>query len=124
VIYGTSTKQKLNTRRTTESELVGLNDVIPQVLWTQHFLKAQGYKDVKSTVYQDNHSTILLANNGRALSSKRTRHFDIQYFFVTDRIAAGDMKIEYCPTGDMVADFFTKPLQGSSFQRFRNFIII
>jgi hypothetical protein len=97
--------------------------VLPQILWTQHFLRAQEYDDIKSTVYQDNQSTMLLANNGRASSSKRTRHLDIRYFFVTDRIAAGDMSIDYCPTGDMIADFFTKPLQGSLFQKFRNFIM-
>jgi hypothetical protein len=51
VIYGTSTKEKLNTTSSTKSELVGLNDVLLQVLWTQHFLKAQGYEDVKTTVY-------------------------------------------------------------------------
>jgi hypothetical protein len=123
VIYGTSTRHKLNTRSSTESELVGLNDVMPQILWTQYFLKAQGCSNVETTVYQDNQSTMLLANNGRASSSKRTRHLDIQYFFVTDRIAAGDMKIEYCPTGNMIADFFTKPLQGLAFQTFRDFIM-
>jgi hypothetical protein len=66
VIYWESTKQKLNTRSSTESELVGIHDVLPQILWTQHFLKAQGYDDVVYTVYQDNQSTMLLANNGRA----------------------------------------------------------
>jgi hypothetical protein len=36
-IYGTSTRQKLNTKSSTESELVGVNDVMPQVLWTRYF---------------------------------------------------------------------------------------
>jgi len=31
--------------------------------------------------------------------------------------------VTYCPTEDMVADFFTKPLQGSAFIRFRNFLL-
>ena len=30
-----------------------------------------------------------------------------------------DMEIEYCPTEDMLADFFTKPLQGKKFKEFR-----
>jgi hypothetical protein len=37
-------------------------------------------------------------------------------FFVTDRVASKEVSIEYCPTGDMTADFFTKPLQGSQFK--------
>jgi hypothetical protein len=41
--YATSTKQKLTTKSSTEAELVGVNDVLFQVLWTRHFLDAQGY---------------------------------------------------------------------------------
>jgi hypothetical protein len=66
---------------------------------------------------------MLLENNGKASSGRRTRHIDIRYFFVTDRIKMKQMRVEYCPTGDMIADFFTKPLQGSLFRKFRAFIM-
>ena len=55
--------------------------------------------------------------------SRCTRHIDIRYFFVTDRVKNGEMRIEYCPTTDMVADFFTKPLQGSLFRKLRASIL-
>jgi hypothetical protein len=42
---------------------------------------------------------------------------------LTDRIAAGKVKIEYCPTGEMIAGYFIKPLQGSLFKRFRDMIM-
>ena len=122
-IYGTSTRQKINTKSSTEAELVGVNDVLPQILWTRYFLEAQGYGITDSIVYQDNKSTILLAENGKASSGRRTRHINIRYFFVQDRIASGEMKIEYCPTKEMVADFFTKPLQGSQFIKLRDEIM-
>ena len=48
---------------------------------------------------------------------------NIRYFFVTDRIHAGDIRVAYCPTEEMIADFFTKPLQGSKFIRFRDQIL-
>ena len=51
------------------------------------------------------------------------QHINIRYFFVADRIADGEVKVEYCPTGDMLADFFTKSLQGCTFQTFRNQIM-
>ena len=105
-VYGTSTRHKLNTKSSTEAELVGVNDVMPQVLWTRYFLEAQGYGVDDSIIYQDNKSTILLAENGKASSGKRTRHINIRYFFVKDRVASGEVKIEYCPTQNMVADFF------------------
>jgi Reverse transcriptase (RNA-dependent DNA polymerase) len=122
-IYGTSTRQKLNTKSSTEAELVGVNDVMPQILWTQYFLEAQGYGVEDSIIYQDNQSSILLEKNGRASSGKRTRHINIRYFFVTDRIKAKEVSIQYCPTGDMISDFFTKPLQGAPFKKLRNQIM-
>ena len=74
------------------------------------------------TIHQDNMSTMLLANNGRASSSKRTRHINIHYFFITDRIGRREVAVKYCPTDDMIADFYTKPLNGSKFCKFCNLI--
>ena len=123
VVYGTSVCQKLNTKSSTEAELVGVNQVMPQVLWTRYFLEAQGYGVKDNIAFQDNQSAMLLENNGRASSGKRTRHINIRYFFVADRVAAKELSIEYCPTGEMVADFFTKALQGTPFRKFRNYIM-
>jgi hypothetical protein len=120
VVYGTSRRQKLNTTSSTEAELVGVADVMPQILWTRYFLEAQGYQISDSIIYQDNQSAILLEKNGKASSSRRTRHINIRYFFVTDRVDTNEVKIEYCPTLQMLADFFTKPLQGSLFQTMRD----
>ena len=66
---------------------------------------------------------MLLEKNGKASSSKRTRHINIRYYFVTDRISAGELNVSYCPTLDMIGDYFTKPLQGSLFRKFRNIIL-
>eukprot|EP00957_Ditylum_brightwellii_P017670 1331271-Ditylum_brightwellii.AAC.1 len=48
-IYASSTKQKLNTWSSTEAEIVGVNDLMPQVLWTLYFIEAQGYKEHPSS---------------------------------------------------------------------------
>lgn len=122
-IYSTSTRQKLTTKSSTEAELVAVADVMPQVLWTRYFLEAQGYAVKTSTIYQDNQSAILLEKNGKASSGKRTRHINIRYFFVADRVANKEVAVEYCPTGIMRGDFFTKPLQGSLFRQFRDEIL-
>ena len=122
-IYATSMRQKLNTKSSTEAELVGVNDVLPQALWTKYFLKEQGYGCDEAIIYQDNRSAMLLENNGRASSSKRTRHINIRYYFVADKVKNKEVRIEYCPTDTMIADYFTKPLQGQKFIAFRNFIL-
>ena len=72
-----STKQKLNTRSSTESELVGVNDMMPIICWTRYFLLSQGYGIIENLLLQDNKSSILLEQNGRASSGKRTRHINI-----------------------------------------------
>ena len=118
-----STKQKLNTRSSTESELVGVDDLMPSILWTRHFLEAQGYGVCENIVFQDNQSAMLLEKNGKASSGKRTKHIDIRYFFVTDQIQKKRMSVEWCPTADMIADFWTKPNQGQLFKRNRDLIM-
>ena len=118
-----STKQKLNTRSSTESELVATDDLMPAVCWTRYFLEAQGYGVTENIVFQDNQSAILLEKNGKASSSKRTKHINIRYFFVTDWVRNGELSIKWCPTGDMHGDFMTKALQGALFKKFRDQIM-
>jgi hypothetical protein len=116
-IYSTSSKQKLVTRSSTKAEVVGVHDVMPQLIWTVHFLKGQGMNIDESILYQDNTILILLEKNGWSSSTKWTRHMNIQYFFIKDQVNFKHVKIEHCPTGDMLANFFTKPLQGMQFQK-------
>ena len=115
-----STKQKLVTRSICEAELVGANDASTKIIWTKLFLGAQGYKVRKNILYQDNKSTILLLNNGKASSGKRTRAINIRYFFLHDQQRKGNQEVQYCPTGEMIGDFMTKPKQGCDFKRFRD----
>jgi hypothetical protein len=48
-----------------------------------------------------------------------SRHIDIRYFFIKDRLESDGFEVQYCPTEQMLADFFTKPLQGALFRRLR-----
>ena len=73
--------------------------------------------------FQDNKSSMLLERNGKAMSGKCTKHINVRYFFITNQISKGEVRVEWCPTKDMVADFLTKPLQGASFKRFRDLIM-
>jgi len=113
--YKVSTKQKINTKSSTEAELVAIDDSMAQVLWTRHFLASQGISVPTTTIYQDNQSIILLAENGKSSSSRRTKHQDVRYFFMTDRIKKGEVKVAFCPKHNMLADCLKKPLQGSMF---------
>ena len=118
MIISGSLKQKVNTCSSTKTELIAANDFMPILLWMNNFLYAQGFNLNKTILHQDNQSTILLKKNGRLLGSKHTRHLDMHYFFITDHIANGDLTMKYCPTQEMIADFLTKPLQGTVLIKF------
>ena len=60
-----------------------------------------------------------LEMNGKQSSGKRTCHFDIKFFYITDLIQRKEIKIEYCPTDELLGDHMTKPLTGSKFLVFR-----
>jgi hypothetical protein len=65
ILHGKSSKQKLNTRSTTESELVGVREYLPYDIWQVHFYEHQGYNMMKNIVFQDNQSAIKMEVNGR-----------------------------------------------------------
>ena len=113
-----SCKQKLNTKSSAEAELVGTDDLSTVTLWTKLFVEAQGYPIDENILCEDNKSTGQLLNNGKRSSSKRMRALNIRYFFLTDQIAKGNLIVEYCPTEEMIADYFSKPLQGHLFRKF------
>ncbi len=122
-VYAGSIKQKLNTKSSTETEIVAVNDMMSQVLWSRYFLEAQGYTMGASMIFQDNMSAMLLERNGKGSSGKRTRHMNVWYFFIKDRISANEVKVSHQGTENMIGDFFTKPLQGQKFIDFRRFIL-
>ena len=64
-----------------------------------------------------------MEENGRNSCTGDSRHRDIRYFFSKDRVDKKEISIKYCPTTKMLADFFTKPLQGNSFRFFRDILM-
>ena len=122
-ITAISTKQKINTRSSTEAELVSTDDIIAKVIWTKRFIEAQGYNVDENIIHRDNQSTMKLEQNGKASSGKRTRHFNIKFFYITDLIQHQEVSIKYCPTDQMIADYMTKPLTGQKFHSFRKIIM-
>ena len=121
-VYVKSGKLKIVTRSSTEADLVGLSDALSQILWTREFLLHQGLRIGPAVVYQDNQSTICLANKGRS-TSERTRHVKVRHFFIRHYVDEGEIRIAYLATGDMVADILTKPLHRATFQELRGLLI-
>jgi hypothetical protein len=121
-VFAKSSTQELVTKSSCEAEIVGLSTGSTQVLWTRYFLLSQGYELGPATVHQDNQGAITMIQKGKS-TSDRTRHIHIRFFFVHDRIQSGEIKLAYCPTGDMLADILTKPLARTPFVRLRNILL-
>jgi hypothetical protein len=117
-----SNKQKVNTRSSTETELIAVDDALPTVQWVRSFMLEQGY-DLDTMIKEDNRSTMLLMKNGRLSSGKRTKHFDIRYFYVKDLLDRKIINLSHCVSEEMIADFFTKPVQGKRFREIRDVIL-
>jgi hypothetical protein len=89
----------------------------------RYFLENQGYTIEENILYQDNISTILLANNGRWSSSKRTKHIKSRYFYIKDKVDQGEVSIQHQPTDKMWSDVLTKPKQGKGFRLDRSMLM-
>ena len=72
------------------------------------------------TIKRDNTSSFKIERNKWKSSSKRTKHINVRYIYITDRLKAGDVsRVIYKPTRDMESDYLTKALQGKVFHAHR-----
>lgn len=120
-IFVGSSKQKINTKSSTEAEIVALSDKLGEVIWVRNFLQHQtsGSRfNAPAIIYQDNTSAMALIDRGKTMNSA-TKHINIRFFFVKDRVLSGDVVIRYLSTQQMIADILTKPLQGKAFHDLR-----
>ena len=121
-IYQKSSSQKINTKSSTESEIVALSDNSSQVIWTRNFLISQGYEVAPAKIYQDNTSTMSLVKNGKS-NSERTKHISTRFYFIKDRVDNLEIKIEHMRTTEMIADILTKPVTGALFIKLRSLLM-
>jgi hypothetical protein len=87
-IIGMSKKHKINTRGSTEVELVGDVGTVPHMIWTRYIIEAQGFDVEESILNQNNTSAMMLETNGRQSSSNCTKHTYVRYFFIKDKVTS------------------------------------
>ena len=116
-------KLGLVTISSTETEVVATGERLPKCTWFRYFRIAQGGSTTEDILMQDNKSAILLQKNWPFSTGKGSKHINIRYFFAVDKIKNKEIKVIYCPTEEMIADFNTKPLQGKLFFYFRDKIL-
>ena len=94
---------------TAEAEYMELSESAKEAMFLRYLLRDIQLTQTKPTVLlEDNQSAIALSNS--AITNNRTKHIDIKYHFVREKVLTSDVRVEYCPTEFMLADVFTKPL--------------
>ena len=104
-----SKKQTSISLSTTEAEYIAIVECCTQVEWMKQTLQDINVVFKEPTIiYCDNTSAINLSNN--RIQHSKSKHIPIKYHYLRDQLANKNIKIEYIPTQEQVADIFTKPL--------------
>ena len=117
IVWAKSGKQGIVTKSSFEAELVALSDMASMVLWINLFMRDLGLRTDVPIVYQDNQSTMKVAERGMS-NNPVTKHIDIRYLWIKEVLQQGKLLLKYKRTDEMIADGLTKPLLGESFYKF------
>ena len=105
-------------RSSTEAEYKSLANATAEVMWIETLLDELGVgRTGVSCLWCDNLGATYLSAN--SVFHARTEHIEIDYHFVRERVAQKLLDIQFIPTGDQLADGFTKPLQVKQLQAFK-----
>ncbi|XP_053598339.1 uncharacterized protein LOC128668762 [Microplitis demolitor] len=104
-----SKKQKTVALSTAEAEYMALTEAAKESIHLNRFMEELGMdQSISGEIFCDNRSAKMLAENPAFHS--RTKHIDIRYHFIREKVREGLIKVESISTDDMVADIFTKAL--------------
>lgn len=103
-----SKKQTVVALSTTEAEYMALTQAAKSAMWLKRLLNQLGAGLETIKIFGDNQGSHALSRT--TAFHARSKHIDIQYHFVREKVLLKEIEIEYIPTADMVADALTKTL--------------
>ena len=98
-----------------DAELMALSDCSREILFLQNLLDSVGYSVPKVTLHGDNVGSLFVAENPG--DHHKTKHIEVRYFFVRQKVEEGKVILKYVPTTEQLADFLTKALPREPHQR-------
>ena len=105
---------------TCEAEYIAMAAAAQEAIWLTDLLNDIGISQPSMIIKEDNQAAIELTKNTR--NHSRTKHIDIRFHFLKDLVLKKSLKVIYCPTAEMIADIFTKPLSTSTFTVLRTLL--
>ena len=95
---------------------MALTQAMKEAIWLRSLLDELNYTQLcATTLFEDNQSAIALAKN--PIHHARSKHIDIQYHFIREKIESKEIEISYISTDEMIADALTKPLACPKFAK-------
>jgi len=114
-----SRRQSCVALSSTESEYIAMSSATQTVTWLRRLLSQLGFlREGPTVVHEDNQASIHIAY-AEGLS-QRTKHIDVRHHYIRQKVADNTVYIVHLSTDEMLADFFTKPLEGSKFLPLRD----
>lgn len=105
-----SKKQPTVALSSAEAEYMALSSCAKEAVYLRRFLsEISNISKAKVTIYNDSQSAQMLAKN--PIHHNRTKHIDIRFHFIREKVSDGTIQLKYLPTADMPADVLTKPLR-------------
>ena len=100
-----------------EAEYIALSAAYQEAVWLRQLYNGLGGWSSSSTSLQtDSQSAMAMSENPRFHG--RAKHIEIKYHYIRDRVQTGEVKLQYCPTTEMVADVLTKALSSDKHVKF------
>jgi hypothetical protein len=101
-----------------KAEYRSMSEATRETVWLNTLLDDFGVKSPEpALLHCDNESSIKIARN--PVFHSKTKHITVHYHFTREKLESGEIRLTYIPTGEQVADLFTKPLGRPLFEKFR-----
>jgi hypothetical protein len=118
LISWSSKKQLTISRSSTEAEYKALANGAAEAIWIESLLKELGVLQQRTPIiWCDNLGATYLTAN--PVFHARTKHIEIDFYFVRERVAASELDVRFITSNDQVADVFTKPATRQMLDRFK-----
>ncbi len=112
-----STKQELVAQSSAEAEYIALAEAVKEAIWIRKLqMENLPQANHQIMIYEDNQSAIKLSQN--PIHTNRSKHINVRYHATRDYVKKKMVKIEYCPTQEMIADIMTKSLDQQAHAKF------
>jgi len=112
-------KQATVSRSSTEAEYKAIANATSEIMWIQTLLQELGVPSPRAArLWCDNLGAKYLSANH--VFHARTKHIEVDYHFVRERVSRKLLEIEHIASGDQIADGFTKPLTVRQMELFKN----